>query len=139
MLNRSTSGTIAALVGSLMLLTVVSCAASPAQHPPPPPTPTDEEREKQTPTDFGDNTRVVDGDIHVWYAPSCPPVPPGEWVAPIILTDLRSGSHLYLNRNGWVRSSPKPDYRSEEGRERFEEVLADDALMELILTFPECP
>ena len=140
MVSRTMLGIAAALAGSLMLLSAAACAtvATPAA-PPPAPTPTDEEREVQTPTEFGGNTRVVDGDIHVWYAPSCPPVPPGEWVAPIILTEMRSGSHLYLNRNGWVRSSPKPDYRSEEGRQRFEEVLADDALMEQVLTFPECP
>ena len=140
MFNRMTFGIAAALAGSLLLLTAAACAASttPAA-PPPAPTPSDQEREVQTPTDFGNNTRVVDGDMHVWYVPTCPPVPPATFVAPIILTDLRSGSHLYLDRDGSVRTSPEPDYRSEEGRERFEEVLADDALMELILTFPECP
>ncbi len=139
MVSRIMLGIAAALVGSLMLLTVVSCAASSTPTAPPAPTPTDEERKVQTPTDFGYNTRVVDGDMHVWYVPTCPPVPPATFVASIILTDLRSGSHLYLDRDGSVRTSPEPDYRSEEGRERFEEVLADDALMELILTFPECP
>ena len=110
-----------------------------AQRPPLPRTPIQEEREVQTPTDYGNNTRVVDGDIHVWYVPTCPPVPPATWVASIILTDLRSGSHLYLNRDGSVRISPRPDYRTEEGRERFAEVLEDSSLMELMLTFPECP
>lgn len=140
MFNRMKLGIAAALAGSFLLLPAVACAVATAPAAPPPaPTPTDEERKVQTPTDFGNNTRVVDGDMHVWYVPTCPPVPPATFVAPIILTDLRSGSHLYLDRDGSVRTSPEPDYRSEEGRERFEEVLADDALMELILTFPECP
>ena len=107
--------------------------------PLPPPTPTLEERRVQTPTDFGYNTRVVDEDIHVWHAPHCRPVPPATFVASVILTDLRSGSHLYLDRDGSVRTSPEPDYRSDEGRERFAEVLEDSSLMELILTPFECP
>ena len=168
---------VISLAGSLLLLAVVGCSASPApaapggtgtavaehptaeppetdlppgtgtavaedptaQRPPLPPTPTREEREVQTPTEYGNNTRIVDGDIHVWYVPTCPPVPPATWVASIILTDLRSGSHLYLNRDGSVRTSPPPDYRTEEGRERFAEVLEDSSLMEHILTFPKCP
>jgi len=148
---------------SLLLLTAIACAeeyvpptpmppAAPAptavvtevaapvrRPPPPPPTPTLEERRVQTPTDFGYNTRVVDSDIHVWHAPHCPPVPPAEFVASIILTDLSSGSHLYLNRDGSVRTSLAPDYRTDEGRERFEEVLEDRSLMKLILTPFECP
>ena len=149
-------GLVTSLAGSLLLLAVVGCAASPApaapggtgtavaedptaQRPPLPPTPTQDERDVQTPTEYGNNTRIVDGDIHVWYVPTCPPVPPATWVASIILTDLRSGSHLYLNRDGSVRTSPPPDYRTEEGRERFAEVLEDSSLMELVLTFPKCP
>ena len=75
----------------------------------------------------------------MWHAPHCPPVPPATFVASVILTDLRSGSHLYLNRDGSVRSSPGPDYRTDEGRERFAEVLRDSSLMELILVPFECP
>ena len=141
------------LAVNLSLLTVLACAdtpvsptpatdtATPARKipPPPPPTPTLEERRIQTPTDFDYNTRVVNEDIHVWHAPHCRPVPPATFVASVILTDLRSGSHLYLNRDGSVRTSPRPDYRSDEGRERFSEVLEDSSLMELILTQPECP
>ena len=118
---------------------VVTEVAAPARRPPPPPTPTLEERRVQTPTDFGYNTRIVDGDVHVWHAPHCPPVPPATFVASVILTDLNSGSHLYLNRDGSVRTSPSPDYRTDEGRERFTEVLGDSSLMELILTPFECP
>ena len=127
------------LATSLLPLTVSGCGEAPPPRPPSPPTPTLEERRVQTPTDFGYNTRVVDGDIHVWHAPHCRPVPPAEFVASVVLTDLRSGSHLYLNRDGSVRTSPPPDYRTDEGRERFAEVLADRSLMGVILTRFECP
>ncbi len=72
----------------------------------------------------------------MWYVP-CPPTNI-DAVAPIILTDLHSGSHLYLNRDGSVRTSPRPDYRTDEGRNRFDALLADSSLMKLVLTFPEC-
>ena len=146
-------GIVVWLAVNLSLLTVLACAETPVsstpatatatlaptRQPPLPPTPTLEERRVQTPTDFGYNTRVVDGDIHVWHAPHCRPVPPAIVVASVILTDLRSGSHVYLNRDGSVRTSPRPDYRSDEGRERFSAVLEDSPLMELILTPFECP
>ena len=149
--SQKNFGIAVSLVAGL-LLTIAACAdtripstpippATPAPAPTPalPPTPTQEERRVQTPTDFGANTRVVDEDIHVWHAPTCPPVPPATWVASIILTDLSSGSHIYLNRDGSVRDSPTPDYRSDEGRMRFAEVLEDSSLMELILAPMECP
>ncbi len=152
-MNSNTYFGIGLLLGvSLLVSTVIACAkipvsptpvdtevAAPIKRPPPPPTPTLEERRVQTPTDYGYNTRVVDGDIHVWHRPHCRPVPPATFVASVILTDLRSGSHLYLNRDGSVRESPAPDYRTDEGRERFAEVLEDSSLMELILTPFECP
>ena len=75
----------------------------------------------------------------MWHAPHCRPVPPATFVAPVILTDLRSGSQLNLNRDGSVKISPAPVYRTDEGRERFAEVLEDSSLMELILTPFECP
>ena len=113
---------------------------TPTGTPLPAPTPTLEEWGVQTPADAGYNTRVVDGDIHVWHAPRCPRISSAEWVAPIILTDLRSGSHLYLDQDGSVRTSPRPDYRSDASRKRFAEVLADSSLMELIVIIPfECP
>ena len=68
-----------------------------------------------------------------------PPVPPATFVASIILTDLRSGSHLYLDKDGSVRYSPAPDYRSDEGRKRLAEILEDSSLMELVLAPFECP
>lgn len=101
---------------------VVPEVADPDRRPPSPPTPTLEERRVQTPTDFGYNTRVVDGDIHVWHVPHCPPVPPATFIASIILTHLVPPySYLCLNRDGSVRESPVPDYRTDESRERFVE------------------
>ncbi len=145
-------GTAAFLVVSLLMMAVVACAetrvpstpippATPAPAPtaPPAPTPTDEQRRIQTPTDFGSNTRVVDGDIHVWHIPTCPPVPPATWVAPIILTDLRSGSILHLDRGGSILDSPAPVYHSDEGRKRLTEVLDNNSLMDLILAPMDCP
>ena len=105
----------------------------------PAPTPTDEQRRIQTPTNFGTNTRVVDGDIHVWHIPTCPPVPPATWVAPVILTDLRSGSILHLDRGGSILDSPAPVYHSDEGRKRLTEVVDNNSLMDLILAPMDCP
>lgn len=139
MKSRRRMWIVVVLAASLLPLTVSGCGETPPPRPPPPPTPTLDERRVQTPTDFGYNTRVVDGDIHVWHAPHCRPIPPAEFVASVILTDLDSGSHLYLNRDGSVRTSPPPDYRTDEGRERLAEVLADRALLEVILTQFECP
>ena len=140
------------LTASFLLLAVAACVEPPpaptpippttplpAPTAPPAPTPTDEERRIQTPMNFGSNTRIVDGDLHVWHVPTCPPVPPATWVAPVILTDLRSGSNLHLNRNGSIRDSPAPNYQSDEGRERLAEVMGDSSLMELILAPMECP
>ncbi len=153
-MHSKSSFAITALLGvSLALLAIVACAeeyvppppmppAPPAPAPtaPPAPTPTLEERRVQTPMDLQYNTRVVDGDIHVWHAPHCPPVPPATFVSSIILTHLvEPYSYLYLNRGGSVLESPAPNYRTDESRERFAEVLADDALRELILKRFECP
>ena len=144
MVSHRNFGIAVWLAVSLSLLTVLACAETavsptPTSPPLPAPPPTLEAGNVQTPTDFGYNTRVVDGDIHVWHAPHCRPVPPAIFVASVILTDLRSGSNLYLNRDGSVRTSPQPDYRSDEDRERFSAVLDDSSLMELILTPFECP
>ena len=152
---HKTFGTVV-LVATSLLLTVVACgetsvSPTPTSAPLPaptsvplrasvplsPPTPTLEERAVQTPTDFGYNTRVVADDIHVWHAPHCPPVPPAIFVASVILTHLVSPySYLHLKRDGTVTGS---NYRTEEARQRFAEVLEDSALMERILTRPECP
>ena len=146
---HKTFGTVV-LVATSLLLTVVACGETsvsptptsaslpaPTSVPLPAPTPTLEERAVQTPTDFGYNTRVVADDIHVWHAPHCPPVPPAIFVASVILTHLVSPySYLHLKRDGTVTGS---NYRTEEARQRFAEVLEDSALMERILTRPECP
>ena len=149
----------------MLMLAVIACDESPAsptptaaqptaearltpeqaipeiKRPSPPPTPTLEERKFQLPTDFGNNTKTIADDIHVWYAPSCPPIPPATFVAPIILTHLSSDSYsrLYLNRDGSVKDVKVPDHPTDEARERFADVLQDSSLMEQILTFPECP
>ena len=149
----------------MLMLAVIACEDSPAspaptavqptaearltpeqaipeiKRPSPPPTPTLEERKFQLPTDFGNNTKTIADDIHVWYAPTCPPVPPATFVAPIILTHLGSDSysHLHLNRDGSVKDVKVPDSPTDEARERFAQVLQDSSLMEQILTFPECP
>ena len=146
---HKTFGTVV-LVATSLLLTVVACGETsvsptptsvplpaPPSVPLPAPTPTIEERAVQTPTDFGYNTKVVADDIHVWHAPHCPPVPPATFVASVILTHLVSPySYLHLKRDGTITGS---NYRTEEARQRFAEVLEDSALMERILTRPECP
>ena len=83
--------------------------------------------------------KLIDGYLHVWYIP-CPqdPPPPFEWVAPIVLTDLRSGSHVYLNYNGTPKSRPKPRYESEEGQAVLEAALKDDSIVKQIVARPAC-
>ena len=117
----------------------------PAQNPlspevqkrhPLPPTPTIEERKVQTPLEIGNNTKVIDGYLHVWYIP-CESIPsPANWVAPIIMTDLRSGSIVHLNRDGAIKGT---DYRTEQGQDTLEAALKDSSIMEQVLIFPECP
>ena len=112
---------------------------TPTSVPPPTPMPILDVTEVHTLTDFGYNTRVVDGDIHVWHAPPCPQIHSASWIAAIILTDLRTGSYLYLDPDGSGRKTPGTDYWSDETRERFAEVLEDVSLLELIITPFECP
>lgn len=86
------------------------------------------------------DTKVIEGYLSVEYFPLCEPVPrPALWVAPIKLTDLRSGSYVYLNRDGTAKASPKPVYLTEEGREAIEAALMDDSVLERIVTQPDCP
>lgn len=82
------------------------------------------------------NTRIVYRHIHVWYTP-CEPLPMGA-VAPIILRDLYSGSEIYLDREGLVRPSPKPAWRTKMGRARLEAVLGNRSLMKDVLAASEC-
>ena len=63
---------------------------------------------------------------------------PAEWVAPIELTDLHSRSVVHLNGNGTIKASPKPDYKTEEGKATLEVALKDDAIIKQIVARPEC-
>ena len=111
--------------------------------PPVPPsanTPTPLEEKLQSAPRSMELTKVIDGYLHVRYLPPCEIVPsPAEWVASIILTDLRSGSFILLNRNGTLKSSSKPDDKTDEGRAALEEALKDSSVMEQIVARPECP
>ncbi len=87
------------------------------------------------------NTRIVYRHIRVWYLP-CEPMPNPPAAAPVIMTDMFSGSRVYLNTEGLIDPSPNsasPEYRSEMGRARLEAVLGNKSLMEDILAFLECP
>jgi hypothetical protein len=78
------------------------------------------------------NKLVINEDVVVWYIP-CEPQP-ASWVAPMIVYHLPSLSSAYLNNDGSLKTSPRPCYESDEGRERLEAVLSDDVLMERILS-----
>lgn len=93
----------------------------------------------QTGPEIGNNTKVIEGNLHVWYIP-CPqnPDPPFEWVAPISVTDLNDGSKVYLNRDGTLRESPEPEYKTVEGRTRLEAALSDSSVMEQVVARPAC-
>ena len=110
--------------------------------PPVPPsanTPTPFEKKLQSTPRSMELTKVIDGYLHVRYLPPCEIVrSPAEWVASITLTDLRSGSIVYLNRDG-TASRTKPDYRTEEGKATLEAALKDSAVVEQIVDRPECP
>ena len=106
--------------------------AAPTPHPPPAPT-----FAPPTAVDATDhNEKVIDGYLHVRYIP-CEPIP-AAFVAPIILTDLRSGSVIFLNRNGTVKTSRTPRYSSEEGKAALEAVLNDSSIMEQVVARPTC-
>ena len=119
---------------AVVILMLVGCqwgiGAQPAAPPPPPPQP--------TPT--ANDQKVIDGYLHVEYIPSCAlSSVPFIWVAPIRLTDLRSGSVVYLNGNGTLREKPKPDYKTGEGQAAIEAALKDGALVKEIVGRPPCP
>ena len=74
--------------------------------------------------------KIIDGYLQVRYTPPCERIPrPAEWVAPIILTDLRSGSYILLNRNGTVKTRSKPQYKLAQGKATLEAVLKDSSVM----------
>lgn len=85
-------------------------------------------------------TKVIDGYLYVRYLPPCKIVPsPAEWVAPMKLTDLRSRSYVYLNRDGTAKAGPKPVYSTQEGKATLEAALKDSSVVEQIVDRPECP
>ncbi len=123
-----------AMLLALLPLITINCqlglGAQPAAPPAPPPLP--------TPT--ASDQKTIDGYLHVNYIPTCAlSSVPFHWVAPIRLTDLRSGSVIYLNRNGTAMDTPKPDYKTGEGKAVLEAALMDNAIVEQIVARPECP
>ncbi len=82
------------------------------------------------------DSKIIDGYLRVQYIP-CEPTG-AAYVAPIILTDLRSGSFILLNRNGTVKSSGTPRYTSEEGKAALEAALKDDSMVKQIVARPNC-
>ena len=144
------------LVMALLPLMMVGCqlgfGARPAATPIPPATPLPAlPPSPSTPTPFEktlqstgmrsmEKEKVLDGNLHVRYLPPCEIVrSPALWVASIILTDLRSGSIVHLNRDGTLRENPKPYYKTEEGKATLESVLKDSSIMEQVVARPECP
>ena len=120
------------LILALLPLMMVGCrlgiGTQPAAPPPPPPLP--------TPT--ANDQKIIDGHLQVNYIPTCAlSSVPFTWVAPIRLTDLRSGSVIYLNRNGTPMDGP--DYRTDEGQATLEAALMDSAIVKQIVARPACP
>ena len=108
--------------------------------PPSANTPTPFEEKLQSAPRSMELTKVIDGYLYVRYLPPCEIVrSPAEWVAPIVLTDLRSGLVVHLNGDGTLKASSKPDYKTEEGRTRLEAALEDSSVVEQIVARPECP
>ena len=127
-------GTCIGMILAILLLVAGGCqlgiGAQSAAPPPPPPLP--------TPT--ANDQKIIDGYLQVNYIPTCAlSSVPFTWVAPIRLTDLRSGSVIYLNRNGTPMGRRNPDYKSEEGQATLQAALTDSAIVEQIVARPECP
>ena len=128
--RRTCIGMILAILPLMITGCQLGVGAQPAAPPTPPPLP--------TPT--ASDQKIIDGYLHVSYIPTCAlSSVPFTWVAPIKLTDMRSGSVVHLNRNGTIKASPKPDYKSEEGQATLEAALMDSAIVEQIVARPPCP
>ena len=149
MVTRVQSAVWLALVGVLLLVGCqwgVGAQVAPTPMPPATPlppvptsanTPTAFEKKLQTTPRKTELTKVLDGYLHARYLPPCEIVPsPALWVASIILTDLRSGSIAYLNRDGTIKFT---DYRTDEGKATLEAALKDSSVVEQIVERPECP
>ena len=120
----------------------LACYTAPPATPLPPSanTPTPFEEKLQSAPRSMELTKVIDGYLYVRYFPPCAlRGAPAIWVAPIELTDLRSRSVVHLNGNGTLKASPKPDYKTDEGRARLEAALEDSSVVEQIVARPECP
>ena len=118
------------LILALLPLMIIGCqmgigaySATPPSTPQPPP--------------MG-QTKVIDGFLEVWYKPCERGPSPFDWVSPLTLTDIRSGSVVYLNSNGTVKTRPKPKYKTEEGRAALEAVLGNGELMKQVVARPAC-
>ena len=130
------------IILALLPLMIIGCQVgigsqlAPTLHPPPAPT-----LPASPPTSATDhNSKLIDGYLHVRYIPPCElRSAPAEWVAPIALTDLRSGSVIHLNRDGTLKNKPKPDYNTEEGKVALEAALKDGSLVKQIIARPACP
>ena len=102
---------------------------APTPQPPAPPLP---------PVPPASDLKVIEGYLQVQYA-SCPTWPSQTHsIAPIILTDLRSGSFIFLNGNGTLKTRPKPSYKSDKGKATLEAALKDDSLMKQVVARPSC-
>ena len=99
----------AGMIIALLVLMMVGCElgvggrAAPTPMPPATPLPPSAPSVGAVSAD----QKLVAGNLHVEYIPPCAlRGAPAEWVAPIRLTDLRSGSVVYLNRNGSLSPNP---------------------------------
>ena len=75
--------------------------------------------------------------MYVAHSP-CPPTqvdPP----AAITVTDMYDGSVIYLNGDGSVNNTQRPDYKTEEGKNRLQKAVADGSTLKLIRVLPKCP
>ena len=131
----------ACIILVLLSLMTVSCQSSfraqPAATPQPvPPLPPQLPAEGTTDQD----SKIIDGYLQVQYMPSCELMSaPATVVAPIRLTDLRSGSYVFLNRNGTVVSRYRPVYKTEQGQDTLESALENSSLMSQVVARPACP
>ena len=124
-LRKSGTAAVVGLFLALLSLTIIVCQRESESH---------EVRVTPGPEP---HTKIVDGYLHVAHTP-CPPsmvAPP----APVTVTDLYSNSIIYLNGDGSVSAMQKPDYKTDEGRNRLQKALADHFIMKLILALPKCP
>ena len=133
--------TSACIILVLLFFMTVGCQSSfgtqPAATPQPvPPLPPQLTAKGLTDQD----SKVIDGHLHVQYMPSCELMSaPATVVAPIRLTDLRSGSYVFLNRNGTVVTRYTPVYKTEQAQDTLEAVLEDSSLISQIVARPACP